>query len=88
MSDGRTHLDRDIVRPAIAAAVVAFLQPLLPIYGGSGPEFIFSLEYGLPALISFLLGWWTNVVLVALGILLLKHERVEAAGGLFLAGWW
>jgi hypothetical protein len=85
MSDRRTDLDREIVRPAVAAAVVAFVQPLLPVYG-SGSEFFFSLGYGLPALVSFLLGWWTNVVLVALGILLLKRDRVEAAGGLFLAG--
>jgi hypothetical protein len=81
----RPNGQRDIVRLAVAAAFVSFVQPLLPLYG-DGSDFIFSLGYGFPALISFLLGWWTNVILVGVAILLLRRGRVEAAGGILLAG--
>ena len=81
----RTKPHREIGRPAIAAGLIAFLLPLLPLYGdGSGP-FIFSSGLPLRVLISFLLVWWTNAVVVAVGILYLKRERVGVAGGLFLA---
>ncbi len=36
-------------------------------------------------LISFLLAWWTNAVVVAVGILYLKRDRLGVAGGVFLA---
>lgn len=81
----RTKPHRDIARLALWAALIAFLLPLLPLYGdGSGP-FIFSSGLPLRVLISFLLVWWTNAVVVAVGILYLKRDRVGVAGGLFLA---
>jgi hypothetical protein len=41
-----TKPHRDIVRPALGAALIAFLMPLLPLYGDSSGLFIFS--QGLP----------------------------------------
>jgi len=82
----RTKPHGDIARLAIGAGLIAFLLPLLPLYGdGSGP-FIFSHGLPLRVLISFLLVWWTNAVVVAVGILYVKRDRVGVAGGLFLAG--
>jgi hypothetical protein len=81
----RTKPHRDIARLAIWAALIAVLLPLLPLYGdGSGP-FIFSSGLPLRYLISFVLVWWTNAVVVAVGILYLRRDRVGVAGGLFLA---
>jgi hypothetical protein len=81
----RTKPHRDIARLAIGAGLIAFLLPLLPLYGdGSGP-FIFSSGLPVRVLISFLLIWWTNAAVVAVGILYLKWDRVGVAGGLFLA---
>jgi hypothetical protein len=76
-----TELRREIVRLAIGAALIAFLVPLLPLYGGS----IFSVGLPLRGLISYFLGWWTNTAVVAVGILYLRRERVGVAGGVFLA---
>jgi hypothetical protein len=76
-----TELRREIVRLAIGAALIAFLVPLLPLYGGS----IFSVGLPLRGLISYFLGWWTNTAVVAVGILYLGRERVGVAGGVFLA---
>jgi hypothetical protein len=56
--------------------------PWLPLYGDASP-FIFSSALPLRYLISFLLVWWTNAVVVAVGIL--RRDRVGVAGGLFLA---
>ena len=76
---------REIARLALWAGLIAFSLPLLPLYGdGSGP-FIFSSSLSLRFLISFLLVWWSNAVVVAVGILYLKRDRVGVAGGLFLA---
>lgn len=36
-------------------------------------------------LISFLLAWWTNAAVVAVGILYLERDRLGVAGGVFLA---
>jgi hypothetical protein len=81
----RTKPHREIARLALWAGSIAILLPLLPLYGdGSGP-FIFSSGLSLRFLISFLLIWWTNAVVVAVGILYLKRDRVGVAGGLFLA---
>jgi hypothetical protein len=80
----RTKPHRDIARLAIGAGLIAFLLPLLPLYG-DGSGFIFLRGYSLRLLISFLLVWWTNAVVVAVGILYLKRDRVGVAGGLFLA---
>ena len=81
----RTEPRREIGRLAIGAGLIAFLLPLLPLYGdGSGP-FIFSSALPVRYLISFLLVWWTNAVVVAVGILYLGRDRVGVAGGLFLA---
>jgi cytosine/uracil/thiamine/allantoin permease len=81
----RTKPHREIARLAIWAGLIAFLLPLLPLYGdGSGP-FIFSSGLSLRFLISFLLVWWTNAVVVTVGILYLRRDRIGVAGGLFLA---
>jgi hypothetical protein len=81
----RTKPHREIARLALWAGLIAFLLPLLPLYGdGSGP-FIFSSGFSLRFLISFLLLWWTNAVVVTVGILYLKRDRFGVAGGLFLA---
>ena len=71
----RTKPHGEIARIALWGGLIAFSLPLLPLYGdGSGP-FIFS----------SLLVWWSNAVVVAVGILYLKRDRVGVAGGLFLA---
>jgi hypothetical protein len=75
------ELRREIVRLTIGAALIAFLVPLLPLYGGS----IFSVGLPLRGLISYFLGWWTNIAVVAVGILYLRRDRVGVAGGVFLA---
>src|SRR4029453_546931 len=75
------ELNREIVRLAIGAALIAFLLPLLPLYGGS----VFSVGLPLRGLISFFLGWWTNVAVVAVGILFLRRDRIGVAGGIFVA---
>jgi hypothetical protein len=77
-----TEPRREIVRLAIGAAVISFLLPLLPVYGG---QFIFSLGYPWRILISYFLGGWTNVALIAAGILFLKQHRLGVAGGFFAA---
>jgi len=80
----RTDLHGHIVRLAIAAVVIAFLLPLLPVYGPGGRvEFIFSVGFPLRGLISFFLGEWTYAAVVAVGILFLRQDRLEFAGGLF-----
>jgi hypothetical protein len=76
---------REIGRLAIGAGLIAFLLPLLPLYGDGSGLFIFSHGLELRLLISFLLVWWTNAVVVAVGVLYLKRDRVGVAGGLFLA---
>ena len=81
----RTKQHREIARLALGAALIAFLMPLLPLYGEGSGLFIFSQGLPLRFLISFLLVWWTNLVVVAVGILYLKRDRVGVAGGLFLA---
>jgi hypothetical protein len=81
----RTKPHREIGRLAIGAGLIAFLLPLLPLYGDGSGLFIFSQGWPLRLLISFLLVWWTNAVVVAVGILYLKRDRVGVAGGLFLA---
>jgi hypothetical protein len=78
----RSEGHRKIVRLAFGAAVIAFLLPLLPLYGG---EWILSQGYPWRTLISFFLGAWTNVALVAVGIFYLKQDRLGVAGGLFAA---
>jgi len=81
----RTKPPREIGRLAIGAALIAFLLPLLPLYGDGSGLFIFSQGWPLRLLIFFLLIWWTNGLVVAVGILYLKRDRVGVAGGLFLA---
>jgi hypothetical protein len=76
-----TELRREIERLAIGAALIAFLVPLLPLYGGS----IFSVGLPLRGLISYFLGWWTNTAVVAVGILYVRRDRVGVAGGVFVA---
>jgi cytosine/uracil/thiamine/allantoin permease len=76
-----TEQRREIVRLAIAAALISFLLPLLPLYDGFFPWFGFPLR----GLISFFLAWWTNTAVVAVGILYLRRDRIGVAGGVFLA---
>jgi hypothetical protein len=81
----RTKPHREIGRLAVGAGLIALLLPLLPLYGDGSGLFIFSQGWPLRLLISFLLVWWTNAVVVAVGILYLKRDRVGVAGGIFLA---
>jgi hypothetical protein len=81
----RTKPHRGIRRLAVGAGLIAFLLPLLPLYGDGSGLFIFSQGWPLRLLISFLLVWWTNAAVVAVGILYLKRDRVGVAGGIFLA---
>lgn len=81
----RPDLRRAILRPAVAAALIAFVVPLLPMYGGEGTAFVFSLGFPLRAMIQFLLGHWTNTVVVAAGIMFLERDHVGVAGGVFAA---
>jgi hypothetical protein len=78
----RSEGHRTIVRLAFGAALIAFLLPLLPVYGGG---FIFSVGYPWRTLISYFLGAWTNLALVAAGIFFLKQDRLGVAGGFFAA---
>jgi len=78
------RIRREIIRLATGAALIAVLLPLLPLYGG-GSESIFSLGLPLRGLISFLLGWWTNAAVAAVGMLYLRRDRVGVAGGVFVA---
>lgn len=76
---------RAILRPAVAAALIAFVIPLLPMYGGGGTAFVFSLGFPLRAMIQFLLGHWTDTVVVAAGIMFLERDHVGVAGGVYAA---
>jgi hypothetical protein len=76
---------RAILGPAVAAALIAFFIPLLPIYGGEGIAFIFSFGFPLRAMIEFFLGYWSNAIVVAVGIVLLRRDLVGVAGGVFAA---
>ena len=80
-----TKPHREIIRLATGAALIAVLLPLLPLYGGGSGLFIFTQGLPLRVLISFLLAWWTNAVVVAVGILYLKRDRLGVAGAVFLA---
>jgi hypothetical protein len=82
----RTQLRGEVVRLAIAAGVIALVIPLLPLYGSGGHlAFVFSLGFGPRGLIEYFLGRWTNVVVVLLGVLFLKRDRLGVAGGVFVA---
>jgi hypothetical protein len=81
----RPDLRRAILRPAVAAALIAFVIPLLPMYGGEGTAFVFSLGFPLRAMIQFLLGHWTDTVVVAAGVMFLERDHVGVAGGVFAA---
>ena len=81
----RTKPHREIARLALGAALIAFLLPLLPLDGHGSGIFIFTEGSSLRFLISFFLVWWSKLVVVAVGILYLKRDRVGVAGGLFLA---
>lgn len=81
----RTKPHREIARLAFGAGLIAFMLPLLPVYGDGSGLFIFSRGWPLQLLISFLLIWWTNALVVAVGILYLRRDRVGVAGGVFLA---
>jgi hypothetical protein len=77
---------RSILRLAVVGVLVAFVIPLLPVYGAEGRlTFIFSL--GLPArgLIEYLFGQWNSAIVVVAGIWFLGRDRVGIAGGIFAA---
>ena len=76
---------RPVLRFAVAAALIAFVIPLLPLYGGDGTEFVFSLGFPLRVVIEFLLGHWTHALVVAAGIVLLRRGDAAVAGGVFAA---
>lgn len=79
------NLRRPILRFAVAAALIAFVIPLLPMYGGDGTEFVFSLGFPLRVMIEFLLGHWTHALVVMAGIVFLRRGVVAVAGGIFAA---
>ena len=81
----RPDLNRSILRFAAAAALIAFVMPLLPMYDVDGPAFVFSLGFPLRTMIQFFLGYWSNAVVVAGGIVFLRRDRVAVAGGVFAA---
>lgn len=81
----KTKPHREIARLAIAAGLIAFSLPLLPVYSDGSALFIFSRGWPLRLLISFFLIWWTNAFVVAVGIIYLRRGRVGVAGGVFLA---
>jgi hypothetical protein len=82
----RPNLRRAIFRLAVAAALIAFVIPLLPLYGvGEGPGFVFSLGFPLRVVIEFFLGRWNNAIVVTVGILFLRRHHVGVAGGVFAA---
>lgn len=80
----RPDLRRAILRPAVAAALIGFVIPLLPMYGvGEGTAFVFSLGFPLRVMIEFFLGYWHYAIVVTVGILFLRHDYVGVAGGVF-----
>jgi hypothetical protein len=81
----RPDLNLSILRLAAAAALIAFITPLLPMYGDEGTAFVFSLEFPLRTMIQFFLGYWNNAVVVAAGIVFLRRGHVGVAGGVFAA---
>jgi hypothetical protein len=82
----RAYLRSDPVRPAVVAAVISFVLPLLPVYGlGGRAEFVFSVGFSVRGLVSFFLFAWTNLAVVTVGILFLRQDRPGPAGGLFTA---
>jgi hypothetical protein len=81
----RTKPHREIARLALGAALIAFLLPLLPLDGDGSGIFIFTQGSSVRFLILFLLVWWHDLVVVAVGLAYLKRDRVGVAGGLFLA---
>jgi hypothetical protein len=85
-SETGSGVRRSILRLAVAAALVAFVIPLLPLYGSGGQlTFIFSL--GLPArgLIEYLLGRWNSAIVVTIGIVFLRRDHLGFVGGIFAA---
>jgi hypothetical protein len=75
-----------VVRLAGAGALIALLLPLLPVYGDGGRTVtIFSLGLPLRGLLEYLLGRWNSAMVVAVGILFLKRDRLGVAGGVFAA---
>lgn len=79
------HLNRSVLRLASAAALIALVIPLLPMYGADGAGFIFSLGFPMRALVEFFLAHWGDALVVAAGIVFLRRGRVGVAGGIFAA---
>lgn len=82
----RSDLRPEIVRLAVAAVLVALVIPLLPVYGSGGHlTFVFSLGFPLRWLIEYFIGRWNSAIVVAVGILFLRRDRLSVAGGAFAA---
>jgi hypothetical protein len=80
----RSDLRYAIVRLAVAAALVAIVIPLLPVYGFGGQlTFVFSFGLPLRGLISLFLGRWSGAIVVTAGIAFLRRDRLGVAGGIF-----
>jgi hypothetical protein len=81
-----SEIHRSALRLAVAAVIVGFAIPLLPVFGeGGGLGFIFSQELPMRLLIIYLLRWWASALVAVVGIWFLKRDRAGPAGGVFLA---
>ncbi len=81
-----TEARRLILRLAVAAVIVGFSTPLLPIFGnGVRPGFIFLQGLTWRFGFLYLLKWWGSTLVAAVGIWFLKRDRPGPAGGVFLA---
>jgi hypothetical protein len=67
---------------ALVAALIAFVIPLLPLYGDG---LVFLWDGGFPArvVIQVLLSRWTPAIVIAVGLLLLSRGRSSIAAGVF-----
>jgi hypothetical protein len=79
----RPDASPSILRFASVAALIALVIPLLPMYGADGTAFVFSLGFPVRALIEYFLGYWSDAIVVAAGIVFLRRGHVGVAGGIF-----
>jgi hypothetical protein len=79
-----SEVRRSVLRLAVAAALVAFLIPVLPLSGPFGGRFTYSL--GSPqVLIAYLLVRSSSAIVVTMGIWFLRRDHLGIAGGIFAA---
>ena len=81
----RPDASPSIIRLASVAALIALVIPLLPMYGADGTAFVFSMGFPVRVLIEYFLGYWSDAIVVAAGIVFLRRGHVGVAGGIFAA---